>query len=200
MKMLALASALVVTAACGSTQPPVAAPAHSATQAPAAAPSSAASAVPVAPDPAPPDPGPPPPVASAPPPVPKPAASVARATPASTARSSDDIAGLLGGPRVPGAASASPVAPNAADRVIATLRGRFKTCYQRALARDPSMSGSLKVSTTPSRDGCGFATVTVERQGTYDEELASCLKTALSKIDLCTDGAGGLAVPINIGL
>src|SRR5438105_1916080 len=71
-------------------------------------------------------------------------AGIGQGSPAS-AGAAREVAGPRGDVSLPGATGAG---VSNADRVVASLRPRFRACYNQGLQQDPSMSGRLVVSVT----------------------------------------------------
>jgi hypothetical protein len=61
-----------------------------------------------------------------------------------------------------------------AEAVIATLRPRFRSCYQNGLAEDPAMQGCVVVRTVVASDGVVESARTVVREGLSDP-VEACL-------------------------
>ena len=84
-----------------------------------------------------------------------------------------------------------------ADRTIASLRGRVRTCYRTALSGSPSMKGRLVLRASVSPDGAVTATKVQTNTG-LPPLLTDCVVAVLERAQFAPPGAAGstLTVPI----
>ncbi len=87
---------------------------------------------------------------------------------------------------------------NNAERVIAGLRGRFKSCYQRGLSEDPNQSGKATFSVKVAPNG-EVALVTVASNAGLSATVTGCIQRALQGANFDAPGGSGsaLSVPVN---
>ena len=93
-----------------------------------------------------------------------------------------------------GATSASVPVANA-ERVVAGLRPKFKSCYQKGLSSDPGMSGSVKVVVKVSPNG-EVASADNGGGSGLSPEVISCIQRAVRNAQF--DAPGGSGSTINI--
>jgi hypothetical protein len=80
------------------------------------------------------------------------------------------------------------------ESVVAGLRPRFKACYDRALADDPSMSGRVKLHIKIASDG---TVARVEsRESTLPEPVVHCLEEVVSATEFASPGPRGMLVTL----
>lgn len=106
-----------------------------------------------------------------------------------------DVGGPKGDASIGGTTATVPVSN--ADRVIAGLRGRFRSCYQQGLASDPSMSGKVVMSTKIGPNG-EVASVSPASNTGLSEGVVSCIARAIRNAQFDPPGGGGstLSVPV----
>ena len=105
----------------------------------------------------------------------------------------------LGAPSNPdGGAS---VAISDADLVIATLRPKFKACYQAGLNQDPTLTGKAVVLTRIAPDGAADS-ATVPTPSTLSVPVDACLARAVRNAHFAAPGGTGstLKIPITFKL
>ena len=106
-----------------------------------------------------------------------------------------DVGGPKGDASIGGTSASVPV--NGADRVIAGLRGRFKSCYQQGLATDPSMSGKVVMTTKIGPNG-EVASVSPASNSGLSDGVVQCIARALRNAQFDAPGGSGstLTVPV----
>ncbi len=83
------------------------------------------------------------------------------------------------------------------DRVIATLRPKFKACYQTALNTDPAAEGSVSLVTRISADG-HVVDVSAPDKTSMSPALVECLSSVVRAATFPAPGGTGsmLRVPV----
>jgi hypothetical protein len=120
-----------------------------------------------------------------------------------TRRQGPEHAGTDGNPAGPSAVvNMSPATTNApisdADRVVATLRPRFRKCYQDGLQSDPGMSGKTVLVAKIGPNGEVLSSDVSETAG-LSSGVTSCLARVLSNAQFTGNGAvTNLRVPVNM--
>lgn len=96
-----------------------------------------------------------------------------------------------------GATSMS-VPVNNAERVIAGLRGKFKSCYQRGLSEDPNQSGKATFLVKVGPNG-EVSSATVANNAGLSATVTGCIQRALQNAQFDAPGGSGssLSVPVN---
>jgi TonB family protein len=84
---------------------------------------------------------------------------------------------------------------NNADRVIAGLRGRFRSCYQQGLNTDPNMEGKVVISAKIGPNGEVENASVASNQG-LSSSVASCIQRAVRNAQF--DAPGGSGSTLNI--
>ena len=86
---------------------------------------------------------------------------------------------------------------NNADRVVAGLRGRFKSCYQRGLSEDPTMSGKV---TLVAKIGPNGEVTGVTPSGTsgLSPAVVGCLQGVVNRATFDPPGGSGSTVQIPV--
>ncbi len=105
------------------------------------------------------------------------------------------VAGPTGVAQVGG--SSATVVISDADRVVAGLRGRFRTCYQTGLNSDPGMSGKVIISAKVGPNGEVVSSDVAQNTG-LSPTVASCIAGVLKRATFSPPGGGGstLTVPV----
>ncbi len=103
------------------------------------------------------------------------------------------VAGPKGDAQLGGTSATVPV--NGADRVIAGLRGRFKSCYQSGLNVDPNMEGKVVISAKIGPNG-EVENASVASNSGLSGAVASCIQRAVRNAQF--DAPGGSGSTLNI--
>jgi len=84
------------------------------------------------------------------------------------------------------------------ERVIATLRPRFRACYQTALATDPNAEGSVSLVAHVAADG-HVSDVSAPDKTTLSPALVTCLSDVVRSASFPAPGGSGsdLRVPVS---
>jgi TonB family protein len=104
-----------------------------------------------------------------------------------------DVGGPKGDAFASGHSATVPV--NNADRVIAGLRGRFRSCYQQGLNTDPNMEGKVVISAKIGPNGEVENASVASNQG-LSSSVASCIQRAVRNAQF--DAPGGSGSTLNI--
>jgi hypothetical protein len=86
-----------------------------------------------------------------------------------------------------------------ADVVVASLRGRFRDCYQRGLRADPTMAGKVLISAQVDADGGVISTDVASVYGLSNDVtscIASVVKAATFSPPRPAGGASTLQIPV----
>jgi len=105
------------------------------------------------------------------------------------------VAGPTGVAEVGGATATVPVSD--ADRVVASLRGRFRSCYQTGLNSDPSMSGKVIVRANVGPNGEVLDVEVVQNTG-LSQSVASCIAGVVRRATFSAPGGSGSSVSIPV--
>jgi hypothetical protein len=170
MKSHVVAAIVACTAfACGASTPPAAAPASASASAPApaSAPASESALAPASES------------APAPAPAPAPVADVVM-TPVTTV--SSDVT------------TPNVVTP---DKVIASLRPKFNSCYQDGLKKDPKLEGSVTLSAKIEKDG-KVSAVTPKQLTGLNNAVVKCLSENLKAASFAA--AGGMSYTTSLDI
>lgn len=81
------------------------------------------------------------------------------------------------------------------DRVVASLRGRFRACYQAGLADDPKMQGRVLLSVKVSPEGNVVAVTSGRREG-LSARVVTCMADAVRGAQFSPPGARGANVQV----
>ncbi|MFO0663102.1 MAG: AgmX/PglI C-terminal domain-containing protein [Polyangiaceae bacterium] len=105
------------------------------------------------------------------------------------------VEGPKGDAQLGGTSMSVPV--NGADRVIAGLRGRFRSCYQQGLSSDPTMSGKVVISAKVGPNG-EVESANVSSNTGLSPTVASCIARAVKNAQFDAPGGGGsqLNIPV----
>jgi TonB family protein len=84
-----------------------------------------------------------------------------------------------------------------ADRVVATLRGRFKACYQKGLNVDPTMSGKVVISAKIGPNG-EVSSADVASSSGLSPEVTSCIASTVKRAQFdAQPGPTTLSIPVS---
>ncbi len=95
-----------------------------------------------------------------------------------------------------GATSMSVPVANA-ERVVAGLRPKFKACYQKGLASDPGMSGSVKISAKISPNGEVDSATNAGGSG-LSPDVVQCIQKAVQRAQFDAPGGSGSTIVIPV--
>jgi hypothetical protein len=95
-----------------------------------------------------------------------------------------------------GATSAS-VPVNGLEATIAKLRPRFKACYQRGLAQDPTMQGKVTLNAKVGPNGEVAGVDTVANNG-LSAEVVDCIRGVIKRAEFSPPGGSGSSVNIPV--
>lgn len=88
--------------------------------------------------------------------------------------------------------------PNA-DAVVASLRGKFRDCYQRGLQADPTMAGRVLISAKVDPDG-GVVSSDIASVSGLSNDVASCIASVVKAASFSPPrsgaGASTLQIPV----
>ena len=93
------------------------------------------------------------------------------------------------------------------ERDIARMRGKFRTCYNKGLAQDPTMEGREVVAATGVLEDGTVGAATIESNTGLSAEVAECMRATIAKGPLhCAQGTGSqvriplvFKVPVDAG-
>ncbi|AKV01732.1 putative abductin-like protein [Labilithrix luteola] len=105
------------------------------------------------------------------------------------------VAGPTGVAQVGGSTATVPVSD--ADRVIAGLRARFRSCYQQGLNSDPSMSGKVIISAKVGPNG-EVSSADVSQNTGLSPTVASCIANVVKRATFSAPGGGGSTLQIPV--
>lgn len=114
---------------------------------------------------------------------------------ASTAGQGRDVGGPKGDAQIGSSSSTVPV--SGADRVIAGLRPRFRSCYQKGLSGDPGMSGKVVIAAKIAPNG-EVASADIESNSGLSPEVASCIARAVRNAQFDAPGGSGSTMRIPV--
>ncbi len=105
------------------------------------------------------------------------------------------VAGPKGDAQVGGSSASVPVSD--ADRVIASLRPRFRQCYQTGLNSDPGMSGKVTISAKVSPNGEVQSAEASSNTG-LSPAVAACIAGVVKRAQFNAPGGSGstLSIPV----
>ena len=105
------------------------------------------------------------------------------------------VAGPTGVAQVGGSTATVPISD--ADRVVAGLRGRFRSCYQTGLNSDPNMSGKVIISARVGPNGEVTGADVAQNTG-LSPGVASCIAGVVKRATFSAPGGGGstLSIPV----
>lgn len=104
-----------------------------------------------------------------------------------------------GGTPEAGASTNAPLPIIDADDVIASLRPRFRTCYQRGLADDANQRGRLVINAVVSPKG-DVVTATASQAEVLNAAVVTCIVDVVKSAHFTAPGGRGgqLKIPINL--
>lgn len=114
---------------------------------------------------------------------------------ASTAGAARDVGGPKGDAQLGGTSMTVPVSN--ADRVIAGLRPRFKSCYQRGLNSDPTMAGKVVIAAKVGPNG-EVNDAPIESNSGLSPEVASCIARVVRSAQFDAPGGNGSTIRIPV--
>jgi hypothetical protein len=103
------------------------------------------------------------------------------------------VAGPKGDAQIGGHSASVPV--NGADRVIAGLRGKFRSCYQTGLNVDPNMEGKVVIAAKVGPNGEVDSASVASNTG-LSPAVAACIQGAVKRAQF--DAPGGSGSSLNI--
>ena len=112
-----------------------------------------------------------------------------------TAGTETKVAGPTGVAQVGGTTATVPISD--ADRVIAGLRARFRSCYQTGLNSDPSMSGKVLISAHVGPNG-EVTSADVASNSGLSPGVASCIAGVVKRATFSAPGGGGSTLQIPV--
>ncbi len=105
------------------------------------------------------------------------------------------VAGPTGVAQVGGSTATVPISD--ADRVIAGLRARFRSCYQTGLNSDPSMSGKVLISAKVGPNG-EVSSADVASNTGLSPTVAQCIAGVVKRATFSAPGGGGSTLQIPV--
>ena len=105
------------------------------------------------------------------------------------------VAGPTGVAQVGGSTATVPISD--ADRVIAGLRARFRSCYQTGLNSDPSMSGKVLISAKVGPNG-EVSSADVASNTGLSPSVAQCIAGVVKRATFSAPGGGGSTLQIPV--
>ncbi|MDB5215850.1 MAG: putative abductin-like protein [Myxococcaceae bacterium] len=105
------------------------------------------------------------------------------------------VAGPTGVAQVGGSTATVPISD--ADRVIAGLRARFRSCYQTGLNSDPSMSGKVLISAKVGPNG-EVSSADVASNTGLSPGVAQCIAGVVKRATFSAPGGGGSTLQIPV--
>lgn len=105
------------------------------------------------------------------------------------------VAGPTGVAQVGGSTATVPISD--ADRVIAGLRARFRSCYQTGLNSDPGMSGKVLISARVGPNG-EVQSADVASNSGLSPSVASCIAGVVKRATFSAPGGGGSTLQIPV--
>lgn len=118
-----------------------------------------------------------------------------KATSQTSAGQERKVEGPKGDAQIGGSSATVPISD--ADRVIATLRPRFRQCYQTGLNSDPGMSGKVTITAKVGPNG-EVSSANVSSNTGLSASVASCIANVVKRAQFNPPGGGGstLNVPV----
>ena len=95
-----------------------------------------------------------------------------------------------------GVAIATVAVPNA-DSVVASLRGRFRSCYQKGLLEDSTMSGKVTISVKVGSNGEVMSSDVVSSAG-LSPTVSRCIADVAKRATFSAPGGGGSTLQIPV--
>ncbi|MDB4945250.1 MAG: putative abductin-like protein [Labilithrix sp.] len=105
------------------------------------------------------------------------------------------VAGPTGVAQVGGSTATVPISD--ADRVVAGLRARFRTCYQTGLNSDPTMSGKVIISAKVGPNG-EVSSADVAQNTGLSPGVAQCIAGVVKRATFSAPGGGGSTLQIPV--
>ena len=105
------------------------------------------------------------------------------------------VAGPTGVAQVGGSTATVPISD--ADRVIAGLRARFRSCYQTGLNSDPGMSGKVLISARVGPNG-EVQSADVASNSGLSPGVAACIAGVVKRATFSAPGGGGSTLQIPV--
>ena len=105
------------------------------------------------------------------------------------------VAGPTGVANVGGSVASVPISD--ADRVIAGMRARFRSCYQQGLNSDPSMSGKVVIVAKVGPNG-EVSSADVSQNTGLSPTVASCIAGVVRRGTFSPPGGGGSTLQIPV--
>ncbi len=105
------------------------------------------------------------------------------------------VAGPTGVAQVGGSTATVPISD--ADRVVAGLRARFRSCYQTGLNSDPSMSGKVVISARVGPNGEVSGADVAQNTG-LSPAVAQCIAGVVKRATFSAPGGGGSTLQIPV--
>jgi outer membrane biosynthesis protein TonB len=122
-----------------------------------------------------------------------PAATPASSTASAATPSSSDTASGGGSVTAGAPTESTPMAD--AEKVIGNLKPDIRKCYNDALAKDPTLSGSVMVKAQIDAKGA-VSSATPAGTPTLPADLVTCITTQIQKAQFSPPGAGGSTIQI----
>ncbi|MGO8999229.1 MAG: AgmX/PglI C-terminal domain-containing protein [Polyangiaceae bacterium] len=122
-------------------------------------------------------------------------AATPASSPASTATPSSSTDSTSGGGNVTAGASTASAPIADAEKVIGNLKPDIRKCYNDALAKDPSLAGSVMVKAQIDAKGA-VSSATPAGTPTLPADLVTCITTQIQKAQFSPPGAGGSTIQI----
>lgn len=105
------------------------------------------------------------------------------------------VAGPTGVANVGGTTATVPISD--ADRVIAGLRARFRSCYQQGLNSDPSMAGKVIISAKVGPNG-EVSSADIAQNTGLSPTVASCIANVVKRATFSAPGGGGSTIQVPV--
>ncbi|MCW5831607.1 MAG: AgmX/PglI C-terminal domain-containing protein [Labilithrix sp.] len=105
------------------------------------------------------------------------------------------VEGPKGDAQISGSTATVPISD--ADRVIATLRPRFRQCYQTGLNSDPGMSGKVVITAKVGPNG-EVSDANVSSNTGLSQSVASCIANVVKRASFNPPGGGGSTLNIPV--
>ncbi|MBX3202151.1 MAG: AgmX/PglI C-terminal domain-containing protein, partial [Labilithrix sp.] len=105
------------------------------------------------------------------------------------------VEGPKGDAQISGSTATVPISD--ADRVIATLRPRFRQCYQTGLNSDPGMSGKVVITAKVGPNG-EVSDASVSSNTGLSQSVASCIANVVKRASFNPPGGGGSTLNIPV--
>jgi len=111
---------------------------------------------------------------------------------------------VVSGPKgnaTPGSAEVRGGSVSNADRVVAGMRAGFRACYNRGLASNPDLQGSVRITAKIGPNG-EVLTATPNATGTLGEEVVNCVVRRVQSATFAPPEGGGatIVIPVTFAL